>query len=118
MSEFYYRKGHEGDVDYKLGVVLAKNESNSSPGKFHEVRTADSDGVTYCTCRGWIQAINKVRHTGAEAICTHIRAYRSAPAAQPIVIMNFEQFALVKRGIHINVSKKTVSGDLRVKRTR
>lgn len=81
--------------------VLAEYESWSEPGKFYEVRTSQRDGKTYCTCRGWIGALNKLRRIGSkgEAVCCHIELFREQRPAEPIIAMNFEDFVHVKRGI-------------------
>lgn len=113
MAEKLYLAKKTGE---RLGVVLAEFESESSPGKFHQVRTADSDGKTYCTCRGWIQALNQSKLRGGEAVCRHIAEFRSKPEAKPIVIMDFESFARVSRGIPIKLSNKTVGDVVQVKR--
>ena len=114
MEELYYSK----KTGQRLGIILDKFESESSPGKWHQVRTADSTGETYCTCRGWVQALNHNRNNGidGEAVCTHIKQYRQQPEAKPITIMDFESFASVKRGIHIKLSNKTVGDDVNVRR--
>jgi hypothetical protein len=75
--------------------VLAENESGSSPGKIHEVRTSKRDGKTYCTCRGWIVALN-----AGHSVCCHIRDYKLA-AKTELVVMNKEDFAAFKRGISL-----------------
>jgi len=77
--------------------VLAEYGSKSNPSApKHEVRTSKQDGKTYCTCRGWIVALN-----AGHGLCTHIKQYRSNREVEPIVIMDFESFAAVKRGISI-----------------
>lgn len=115
--ELYYAK----KTGERLGVVLAKYESESSPGKYYQVRTADSDGCTYCTCRGWVQALQVAhrRGRGEEAICWHITDYRQRPEAKakPIVIMDFESFTKVKRGIPLKLNNKTVDETIHVRRS-
>lgn len=49
-------------------AVLATYPSKSSPGTIYEVRIG-KDGVTYCTCRGWINSKT------APKTCTHLRQY-------------------------------------------
>lgn len=96
--------------------VLAEYESKSEPGKMYEVRTSQRDGKTYCTCRGWVMALNKTKVNGGEAECCHIKDFRSSgKATEPIVIMDFESFAAVKRGIPLNAGGK-VGNDVRVRR--
>ena len=81
--------------------VLAEYESRSSPGKFYEVRTSQRDGKTYCTCKGWVGALNKLRRIGSKAdvMCCHIELFREQRPAETIAVMNFEDFVHVKRGI-------------------
>ena len=98
--------------------VLAEYESKSSPGKMYEVRTSKRDGKTYCTCRGWVAALNRQRFGGVkgEAVCCHIEEYRrSGKATEPIIIMDFEDFVHVKRGIALGVSKE-IPTDVKVRR--
>jgi len=81
--------------------VLAEYPSKSSPGKVHEVRTSQRDGKTYCTCRGWIVALN-----AGHGICTHIRQYKSRSRAE-VVPMDKASFAEFKRGISLGTGTLT-----------
>jgi hypothetical protein len=98
--------------------VLAEFESESAPGKFHEVRTSQRDGVTYCTCRGWVAALQHKRKTGqkGDAICKHISEFKIRKPAEPIVIMNFEQFAAAKR-VGLTEKVKAMSDEVKVRRS-
>jgi hypothetical protein len=90
--------------------VLAEEESSSSPGTFHEVRTSKRDGKTYCTCKGWVFGARK-----GNGICKHIRAFKMRAPAEPLVIMNFEEFVAVKRGIQL-ISDGAVKANASVRR--
>ena len=92
--------------------VLAEYGSKSNPSApKHEVRTSKQDGKTYCTCRGWVVALN-----AGHSICTHIRQYQSGKEAEPIVVMDFESYAVVRRGISIIDDTKAVKKDAKVRR--
>jgi hypothetical protein len=97
--------------------VLAEYPSKSSPGKMYEVRTSQRDGKTYCTCRGWVAALNKNRWTKTKgpACCCHINAYKKNKPEEPLVIMDFEDFVAVKRGITI-ITNASVGSDVKVRR--
>lgn len=60
-------------------AVVAEYPSKSQPGVVYEVRIGN-DGVTYCTCRGWVNAKNKLRKLGLEgtkdADCKHTLLYK------------------------------------------
>jgi len=104
----------------KPGVywVLAEYPSKSTPGKMYEVRTSRRSGKTYCPCRGWVAQLNKQRWSrapGGEACCCHIKDYKRRKPAEPIVIMDFDSFVAVKRGIPLSVSKD-VPTDVTVRR--
>jgi predicted nucleic acid-binding Zn finger protein len=96
--------------------VLAEYESKSEPGKIYEVRTSMRDGKTYCTCRGWVCSLNKSKVTGGEALCKHIMLFRAAEPAEPIIIMDFESFAAVRRGIPLNIKSGKVGNEVKVRR--
>lgn len=53
-------------------TVLARNESHSSPGSFHEVRRG-ADGNVYCTCPSWrFQKNSPLNRT-----CKHIESWKA-----------------------------------------
>ena len=92
--------------------VLAEYLSKSSPNKpAYEVRTSKQDGKTYCTCRGWIVALN-----AGHSLCTHIKQYKQGKTAEPIVLMDFEAFASVKRGL-VLTDDATVANNVKVRRS-
>lgn len=91
--------------------VLAEYKSKSNPSaKAYEVRTSKNDGKTYCTCRGWIVALN-----AGHSICTHIRQYKAGKEVEPIVVMDFESYTKVKRGLQL-ITDADVSADTKVRR--
>lgn len=99
--------------------VLAEYESKSSPGKLYEVRTSQRDGKTYCTCRGWVAELNKQRWKkvkGGEACCCHIKEYRKQKPTETIVVMDFDSFVAVKRGISLVMKDVTLKEDVSVRR--
>jgi hypothetical protein len=53
-------------------TVLARNESHSSPGHFHEVRRG-ADGNVYCTCPSW----RFQRNSPTNRTCKHIEAWKA-----------------------------------------
>jgi len=54
--------------------VLARYQSQSSPGLKHEVRRG-GDGVVYCTCLGWKMARKRNGEPKARN-CWHLQDYR------------------------------------------
>lgn len=90
--------------------------SSKSSDKTHEVRTSKNDGKTYCTCRGWIVKLNQSKATGGRPECTHIEQYRSVKKDVVIEVMNFEDFAAVKRGIQL-IDDGDVQSSVRVRRS-
>lgn len=83
-------------VSEKPGIywVLKTYKSKSDPGKKpYEVRTSQRDGKTYCTCRGWIVALN-----AGHSVCCHIRDYKTTAE---VVVMNKEDFESFRRGINL-----------------
>jgi len=58
------------------GAVLATYPSESTPGKFYEVRLG-LDCVTYCTCFPWHKEKNRMARLGLEGQvhCSHTRKY-------------------------------------------
>lgn len=52
-------------------VVLARNESSSRPGSFHEVRRG-ADGVVYCTCPSW----RFQKNSPSNRTCKHIESWK------------------------------------------
>jgi len=104
----------------KAGIywVLAEYPSKSSPGKMYEVRTSQRDGKTYCSCRGWVAALNKQRWTKVkgDAECCHIKAYKKQKPTETIVIMDFDAFVSVKRGIPLSTKSVTLKDDVSVRR--
>ena len=54
--------------------VLARYQSQSSPGLKHEVRRG-GDGVVYCTCLGWKMARRRNGEPKARN-CWHLQDYR------------------------------------------
>jgi len=53
-------------------VVLARFESSSRPGSFHEVRRG-ADGVVYCQCPSW-----RFQHNSpANRTCKHIEQWKA-----------------------------------------
>jgi hypothetical protein len=115
MADKLYHSKKTGE---RLGIVLDEFESESAPGTFHQIRTSDADGRTYCTCQGWVGALNRMRKLGlkGEARCKHIEDYRRRPDARPMVIHDFDSFASVRRGIHIKLTKKTLANEVVVQR--
>lgn len=92
--------------------VLAEYASKSNPSaKAYEVRTSKNDGKTYCTCRGWIVALN-----AGHSICTHIRQFKLGKEAEPIVVMDFESYTRVKRGIALITDAEVSDGQTKVRR--
>lgn len=68
--------------------VLAKFESKSSPGTFHEIRRSRRDGVIYCTCRGWISH----KH------CTHLTKFAKGQVAKkPVTAKPFTTVQLLPK---------------------
>jgi len=51
-------------------TVLARYESKSKPGHFHEVRCG-ADGVIYCTCSSW----RFQKESPANRTCLHTEAW-------------------------------------------
>ena len=94
--------------------ILQEYESKSS-SSIHEVRTSKNDGKTYCTCRGWIVKLNQSKETGGRPECTHIKQFRKNKKAVAIEVMNFEDFANVKRGIQL-IDDAKVGGNVKVRR--
>lgn len=91
--------------------VLSEYKSKSNPAaKAYEVRTSKNDGKTYCTCRGWIVALN-----AGHSVCTHIRQFKAGKEAEPIELMDFESFAKVKRGLSLTTDAE-VGSDTKVRR--
>jgi len=102
------------DKNGKLAVywVLAEYGSKSNPSaKPHEVRTSKQDGKTYCTCRGWVVALN-----AGHSICTHIRQFKLGKENEPIVLMDFESFTKVKRGLSLITDDSSVEQVNKVRR--
>ena len=92
--------------------VLAEYKSKSNPSaKAYEMRTSKNDGKTYCTCRGWIVALN-----AGHSICTHIRQFKAGKEAEPIVVYDFESFAKVKRGLSLITDDSSVNPTNKVRR--
>ena len=55
--------------------TIAKFESRSEPGTFHEVRRTLKGGVLYCTCPGW-RFGPRDPQTGRKRDCRHVRHVR------------------------------------------
>jgi hypothetical protein len=106
-------------IETESYFIVDQYPSSSSPGKIHEVRTSKRDGKTYCSCRGWIVKLNQQKAGGGPAICTHIAQYMSKQktTAKPVevIVMDFESFASVKRGIAITSDAK-VASNVKVRR--
>ena len=101
-------------IYWVLEEYLSKSNPNKPP---YEVRTSQQDGKTYCTCRGWIVKLNQSKETGGRPECTHIKQFRKVKREVTIEVMNFEEFAAVKRGIPIITETASVDTTTRVRRS-
>lgn len=64
-------------------VVLARNESNSKPGSYHEVRRG-ADGNVYCTCPSW----RFQRNSPLNRTCKHIESWKRNTVVAGVSLMN------------------------------
>lgn len=85
--------------------VLAEYPSKSSPGTVHEVRTSKRDGKTYCSCRGWVVALNQLRKKGAkgEAMCCHLKDFKRSKPTEVIEIMDNDSYVNRHLGLILGV---------------
>jgi hypothetical protein len=98
--------------------VLAEYESSSEPGKMYEVRTSQRDGKTYCTCKGWVCALNRIRKTGGsgEALCRHLLDFKATRPEEPLVVMDFNDFAVARRHLVIVRPHMALPDDIQTRR--